>query len=100
MFNTPAGPTLLGIDVIWVGTILAGVAAAAVLVFLHSIGAFGVLLMVGGSIPGETKVASIAIYEAVEMMNYEAAGLIALSFIPISYAFLLLINRLNARAGA
>jgi len=34
------------------------------------------------------------------MMNYEAAGLIALSFIPISYAFLLLINRLNARTGA
>ncbi|MDD4092363.1 MAG: molybdate ABC transporter permease subunit [Smithellaceae bacterium] len=77
-----------------------GIAAAAVLVFLHSIGAFGVLLMVGGSIPGETKVASIAIYEAVEMMNYEAAGLIALSFIPISYAFLLLINRFNERANA
>lgn len=74
---------------------LAGIAAAAVLVFLHSIGAFGVLLMVGGSIPGETKVASIAIYEAVETMNYRAAGLIALSFIPISYAFLLLINKLN-----
>ena len=72
-----------------------GIAAAAVLVFLHSIGAFGVLLMVGGSIPGETKVASIAIYEAVETMNYSAAGLIALSFIPVSYAFLLLINKLN-----
>lgn len=79
---------------------VAGIAAAAVLVFLHSIGAFGVLLMVGGSIPGETKVASIAIYEAVEMMNYRAAGMIALSFIPISYAFLLLVNRLNERAGA
>ncbi|MHB8136968.1 MAG: molybdate ABC transporter permease subunit [Smithellaceae bacterium] len=77
---------------------LGGIAAAAVLVFLHSIGAFGVLLMVGGSIPGETKVASIAIYEAVEMMNYKAAGMIALSFIPISYAFLLLINKLNERA--
>lgn len=74
---------------------LPGIAAAAVLVFLHSIGAFGVLLMVGGSIPGETKVASIAIYEAVEMMNYRAAGLIALSFIPVSYVFLLLINKLN-----
>lgn len=74
---------------------LAGIAAAAVLVFLHSIGAFGVLLMVGGSIPGETKVASIAIYEAVETMNYQAAGMMALSFIPISYAFLLLMNKLN-----
>ena len=72
-----------------------GIAAAAVLVFLHSIGAFGVLLMVGGSIPGETKVASIAIYEAVEMMNYAAAGMMALSFLPISYAFLLLVNKLN-----
>ncbi|MEE9910221.1 MAG: molybdate ABC transporter permease subunit [Deltaproteobacteria bacterium] len=79
---------------------LGGIAAAAVLVFLHSIGAFGVLLMVGGSIPGETKVASIAIYEAVEMMNYSAAGMIALSFIPISYAFLLLINKLNERGRA
>ncbi len=74
---------------------VAGIAAAAVLVFLHSIGAFGVLLMVGGSIPGETKVASIAIYEAVETMNYSTAGMLALSFIPISYAFLLLINKLN-----
>lgn len=74
---------------------LSGIAAASVLVFLHSIGAFGVLLMVGGSIPGETKVASIAIYEAVETMNYQAAGLMALSFIPISYAFLVLINKLN-----
>ena len=74
---------------------VSGIAASAVLVFLHSIGAFGVLLMVGGSIPGQTKVASIAIYEAVEMMNYPAAGMLALSFIPISYAFLLLVNRLN-----
>jgi len=74
---------------------ISGIAAAAILVFLHSIGAFGVLLMVGGSIPGETKVAAIAIYEAVEMMNYQTAGMIALSFIPISYAFLLLINKLN-----
>jgi molybdate transport system permease protein len=74
---------------------VSGIAASAVLVFLPSIGAFGGLLMVGGSIPGQTKVASIAIYEAVEMMNYPAAGMLALSFIPISYAFLLLVNRLN-----
>lgn len=74
---------------------LAGIAAAAVLVFLHSIGAFGVLLMVGGSIPGETRVISIAIYEAVETMNYSAAALMALSFIPVSFLFLLLVNKLN-----
>ena len=72
-----------------------GIVAAAVLVFLHSIGAFGILMMVGGSIPGETRVASIAIYEAVEMMDYRGAALMSMSFIPISYAFLLLVSRLN-----
>jgi len=74
---------------------LNGIAAAAILVFLHSMGAFGVLLMVGGSIPGETKVASIAIYEAVETMKYTEAALMSLCFIPVSYGFLLLMNRLN-----
>lgn len=72
-----------------------GIIAAAILVFLHTIGAFGVILMVGGSIPGVTRVASIAIYEAVEMMDYRAAGLMALCFLPVSYLFLLLVNRLN-----
>jgi len=74
---------------------IGGIAAAAILIFLHTMGAFGVLLMIGGSIPGETKVASIAIFEAVESMNYREAGIMALSFIPISYAFLLLMNKLN-----
>ena len=77
---------------------VSGIAAAAILVFLHCMGAFGVLLMVGGSLPGETKVASIAIYEAVEAMKYREAGLMSLCFIPISYAFLLLVNRLNRGA--
>ncbi|HOD37081.1 MAG TPA: molybdate ABC transporter permease subunit [Syntrophales bacterium] len=74
-----------------------GVAAAAILVFLHTMGAFGVVLMVGGSIAGETRVASIAIYEAVESMQYEKAWLLSLAFIPISYAFLLLVNRLTRK---
>ncbi|TAL29589.1 MAG: molybdate ABC transporter permease subunit [Spirochaetes bacterium] len=74
---------------------ISGIAAAAVLVFLHSMGAFGVLMMVGGSVPGETRVASIAIYEAVEAMDYRGAGLLSLAFIPMSYAFLLLVNKLN-----
>ncbi|MBN1614923.1 MAG: molybdate ABC transporter permease subunit [Deltaproteobacteria bacterium] len=74
---------------------ISGIAAAAILVFIHSMGAFGVLLMVGGSVPGETKVASIAIYEAVEMMNYREASLMSLCFIPIGYVFLLLVNKLH-----
>ncbi|MGA2331038.1 MAG: molybdate ABC transporter permease subunit [Syntrophales bacterium] len=78
---------------------ISGLAAAAILVFIHSIGAFGILLMVGGSIPGETKVASIAIYEAVESLAYREAGLMCLILIPISYSFLLLLNLITRRRG-
>jgi len=74
-----------------------GIAAAAILVFLHTMGAFGVVLMVGGSIVGETRVASIAIYEAVESMQYEKAWALSLAFIPIGYGFLLLVNRLTRK---
>jgi molybdate transport system permease protein len=74
-----------------------GLAAAAILVFLHSMGAFGVVLMVGGSISGETRVASIAIYEAVESMQYQKAWFLSLAFLPISYTFLLLVNRLTRK---
>ncbi|HNY66006.1 MAG TPA: molybdate ABC transporter permease subunit [Deltaproteobacteria bacterium] len=81
---------------------LAGIAASAILVFLHSIGEFGVILMVGGSIPGETKVASIAIFEAVEALRYRDAWIMSLTLVPVSYLFLLLVNRLTpeVRRGA
>jgi len=74
---------------------LGGIAASAILVFLHSLGAFGIILMVGGSLPGQTKVAAIAIYEAVETMNYSDAGVMSLCLVGISYLFLLAINKLN-----
>lgn len=74
---------------------ICGIAAAAILVFLHSMGAFGILLMVGGSISGETKVAAIAIYEAVETMHYREAALMSLCLLPVSYLFLLLVDKLN-----
>ena len=61
---------------------ISGIAAAAI-------------LMVGGSVPGETKVAAIAIYEAVESMNYREAGLMSLCLVPVSYIFLLIVNKLN-----
>ena len=76
---------------------LNGLAASAILVFIHTLGEFGVILMVGGSIPGETKVASIAIYEAVEALRYRDAAMMCLVLVPISYIFLLLINRLTRR---
>jgi molybdate transport system permease protein len=74
-----------------------GLAASAILVFIHTLGEFGVILMVGGSIPGETRVASIAIYEAVEALRYGDAAIMCLILVPISYLFLLLINRLTRR---
>jgi molybdate transport system permease protein len=81
---------------------LAGIAASAILVFLHTIGEFGVILMVGGSIPGETKVASIAIYEAVESLRFGDAWVMSLTLVPVCYLFLLIVNRLNpeVRRGA
>jgi len=72
-----------------------GIAASSILVFLHTIGEFGVIFMIGGSIPGSTKVASIAIYEAVESMRYHDAWMMSLILIPVSYIFLLTINYLN-----
>ena len=52
---------------------VSGFVASAILVFVHTLGEFGVILMVGGSIPGRTKVVSIAIYEAVETLQYREA---------------------------
>jgi molybdate transport system permease protein len=74
---------------------LAGIAASAILVFLHTIGEFGVILMVGGSIPGKTKVASIAIYEAVEALRYRDAWLMSIMLVPVCFVFLLMVNRLT-----
>lgn len=76
---------------------VSGLAASAVLVFIHTLGEFGVILMVGGSVPGRTKVASIAIYEAVEALRYQDAALMCAILVPISFAFLLLINWLTRR---
>jgi molybdate transport system permease protein len=74
-----------------------GLAAASILVFAHSLGEFGVILMVGGSIPGKTQVASIAIFEAVEAMRFDEAFLMSATLVPVSFAVLLIINRINAR---
>lgn len=66
-----------------------------VLAFAHTIGEFGVVLMIGGSIAGQTKVASIAIYEEVEALNYAAANGYALVLVLISFVILLLVYVLN-----
>ncbi len=54
-----------------------GLVTAAVLGFAHTVGEFGIILMIGGNIPGETKVLSILLYEQVELMRYQQAHVIA-----------------------
>ncbi len=62
-----------------------------VLSFAHTIGEFGVVLMIGGNIPGETRVASIAIFDEVEAMNYPLAHQYALILCTLSFALLILV---------
>jgi molybdate transport system permease protein len=72
----------------------AGYLAGAVLTFAHTIGEFGVVLMIGGNIPGETKVLSIAIYDYVERLQWTeahflAAGLVLFAFLTITATMLI-----------
>ncbi|WP_109437018.1 MULTISPECIES: molybdate ABC transporter permease subunit [Aquimarina] len=66
-----------------------------VLAFAHTIGEFGVVLMIGGNIPGKTKVASIAIYDEVEALNYSTANWYSLILFLISFCILLLVYLVN-----
>ena len=67
-----------------------GFIGAAVLAFAHTLGEFGVVLMVGGNIPGETRVISIAIYDQVETLNYGAAH--QMSLLLLAFAFIVLLG--------
>lgn len=62
---------------------------AIIITFAHTVGEFGVVLMIGGSIPDETKVASIAIYEFVEIMDYGMAHIYSAIMVAISFLVLL-----------
>jgi len=62
--------------------------SAIIITFAHTVGEFGVVLMVGGSIPGETKVASVAIYEMVEIMDYRSAHIYSAIMVLISFTVL------------
>lgn len=76
---------------------LRGFLTAGALGFAHTIGEFGTVLMIGGSIPGQTQVASIAIYEHVEAGDYAAAHGLALVLIAAAFALLVLLYSLNRR---
>lgn len=74
-----------------------GLITAFILGFAHTVGEFGVVLMVGGNIPGETQVISIAIYEAVETLNYNAAHLMSFGLLIFSMLVLVMVYSLNRR---
>lgn len=76
-----------------------GLVTAAVLGFAHTIGEFGVVLMIGGNIPGETKVLSIAIYEYVETMRWAEAHLLAGAMLAFAFAVILMTMMFQRRAG-
>ncbi|WP_294947527.1 molybdate ABC transporter permease subunit [Sulfurivirga sp.] len=73
---------------------------AITLTFAHTVGEFGVILMVGGNIPGVTQVASIAVYDEVESMNYPAAHALSAVLLVFSFATLWLVYWLNRRQVA
>lgn len=76
---------------------LRGFVGAAVLSFAHTLGEFGVVLMVGGNIPGETRVISIAIYDSVETLNYGDAHRMSLLLLGFAFVVLLTMFVINRR---
>jgi molybdate transport system permease protein len=76
-----------------------GVATAVVLSFAHTVGEFGVVLMVGGNIPGETRTASIAVYDHVQALDYATAGRTSLVLLGFSLSVLTATYALQRRGG-
>lgn len=77
---------------------LPGLLTGAVLGFAHTIGEFGVILMIGGNIPGETKVLSIAIYDFVETLRWREAHILSAGMLVFSFAVILSVSLLARRA--
>lgn len=76
-----------------------GFLTAAVLGFAHTVGEFGVVLMIGGNIPGATRVLSVALYGHVEAMDYAKANVLAAGMVGFGFAVMFLLYLLNGRAG-
>jgi molybdate transport system permease protein len=75
-----------------------GLVTGVVLSFAHTVGEFGVVLMVGGNIPGATRTLSIDIYDQVQSLNYVSANQTALALLVFSYLLLCLVYGLNRRS--
>ncbi|MBL8702094.1 MAG: molybdate ABC transporter permease subunit [Alphaproteobacteria bacterium] len=76
-----------------------GIVSATALVFAHTLGEFGVVLMVGGSIPGETRTASIAIYDRMQAFDTAGAGILAVTLLAVSMVALAVVHGLAGRRG-
>ena len=76
-----------------------GLLSAIVLTFAHTLGEFGVVLMVGGNIAGETRTVAIAIYDRVQAFDDRGAAVMSATLVAISFASIALINWLGRRAG-
>jgi molybdate transport system permease protein len=76
-----------------------GLITAAILSFSHTVGEFGVVLMIGGNIPGKTRVVSTQIYGHVEAMEYAQAHWLAGGMLVFSFAVLLVLSMMRKRAG-
>ncbi|MEW8563694.1 MAG: ABC transporter permease subunit, partial [Candidatus Thiodiazotropha sp.] len=74
-----------------------GFLTASVLAFAHTVGEFGVVLMIGGNIPGETRVLSVAIYDYVETLEYDQAHLLAAGMLAFSFLVLMTLYLVNGR---
>jgi molybdate transport system permease protein len=74
-----------------------GIVTGFALSFAHTLGEFGVVLMLGGNIAGRTRTASIAIYDDVQMLDYQSANRQSLMLLAISFALLLAINAINRK---
>ena len=77
-----------------------GIVTASVLGFAHTVGEFGLVLMVGGNIPGRTRVLSVDIYDHVEALEYAPAHWLAGGMLVFSFIVLLLLHSFNARPRA
>lgn len=77
-----------------------GFLTASVLTFAHTVGEFGVVLMVGGNIPGRTKVISIAVYEHVETLRYAEAHALSAALVAFAFCVLLVVYSRNRQGSA
>jgi len=76
-----------------------GILSAMILTIAHTMGEFGVVLMVGGNIPGETRTIAIAIYDRVQSFDIHSAGMMSAVLLAISFIAITVIYYLNDKLG-